>query len=251
MAFAEIPAHRPSIGLRRLERPLAGALALVLVAGVLSSVGAFFVILLYSRLIPQGATGQLALAAGGALLLVAVQAMARGCAGHLADSASQILMGRLDARGELARQRALPLIRALRSRTFLLAADLGWVPVFLLVVVALHPLFGVATVCACALLLRFGAAVESPSPRPDATFRARERRRRLGASSLRDAMQILLLSLGGAMAMAGLVQIGEIVAATLLSLRALGALAAALDDAPALRSAYTSWRISRAEDWLD
>jgi ABC-type protease/lipase transport system fused ATPase/permease subunit len=231
-----------------LERRLAGAAGLVLCAGLLGVAGALFVILLYGRLIPGRSLEMLAVAGGAALALVGLQAGARALAGRIADEASQSLFTRLEAEGEAARARGIPLIRALRGRSFQLAADLGWVPFFLIVVLVLHPVFGLAAMVAVGVMLRFGAAQEPPSPRPDAAFRSRERRRRLGMGSLRDGMQILLLTLGGALAIHGQVQMGEIVAATLLSLRAIGAVSAALDDAPALRAALASWRDIRRMD---
>lgn len=249
MALAEHPAlARPQRLFGPLERRLAGAAGLVLFAGLLGVAGALFVILLYGRLIPGRSQEMLAVAGCVALALVALQAGARALAGRMADEASQSLFARLEVKGETARTKSIPLMRALRGRSFQLAADLGWVPFFLIVVLLLHPVFGLATVGALGLMLRFGAALESPSPKPDAAFRARERRRRLGMGTLRDGMQILLLTLGGALAIHGKVQIGEIVAATLLSLRAIGAVSAALDDAPALRAALTSWREIRRMD---
>ena len=237
-------------GLGRLEAELLRAALLVLAAGILAASGALFVILLYGWLIPSGSVVQLAFAAGAALLLLAVQFLARARAGSMADRASQKLLARLDQQGEAARLAGQPLIRALRGRSFLLAADCGWVPIFLMVVLALHPLLGATTAVALLLLIRFGAAPEPPPSKPDASFRAGERRRRLAVSGLRDTLQILLLSLGGALAMAGTLQIGEIVAATLLSLRALGALGAALEDAPALKAAHRSWQGLRSREGI-
>ena len=237
-------------GLGRLEAELLRAALLVLAAGILAASGALFVILLYGWLIPSGSVVQLAFAAGAALLLLAVQFLARARAGSMADRASQKLLARLDQQGEAARLAGQPLIRALRGRSFLLAADCGWVPIFLMVVLALHPLLGATTAVALLLLIRFGAAPEPPPSKPDASFRAGERRRRLAVAGLRDTLQILLLSLGGALAMAGTLQIGEIVAATLLSLRALGALGAALEDAPALKAAHRSWQGLRSREGI-
>lgn len=237
-------------GLGRLEAELLRAALLVLAAGILAASGALFVILLYGWLIPSGSVVKLALAAGAALLLLAMQFLARAQAGAMADRASQRLFARLDQEGEAARLAGQPLIRALRGRSFLLAADCGWVPIFLMVVLALHPLLGATTAVALLLLIRFGAAPEPPPSKPDASFRAGERRRRLAVAGLRDTLQILLLSLGGALAMAGTLQIGEIVAATLLSLRALGALGAALEDAPALKAAHRSWQGLRSREGI-
>lgn len=247
MALAEFPARRaaPPSQLAPFETRLLRAVALVICSGLLGAAGALFVILFYGQLIPAGSHAMLLVVGGAALALVALQALMRGSAGHMADEASRELMARLETLGEAARIAGLPLVRALRTRSFLLAADLVWVPVFLLTVLVLHPLFALATGLALAALLRFGASVEPPSPRPDATFRAQERTRRLATSSLRDAMQILLLTLGGALAISGRVQMGEIVAATLLSLKAISAVSAALDDAPALRAAFRSWRAIR------
>ncbi|MCA3597407.1 MAG: hypothetical protein IOC64_04795 [Methylobacterium sp.] len=240
----------PASGLAPLEAELLRAVLLVLAAGILAASGALFVILLYGWLIPSGSVLQLALAAGAALLLIALQFLARARAGSMADRASQKLFARLDQEGEAARLASQPLIRALRGRSFLLAADCGWVPIFLVAVLVLHPLLGATTALAMLLLGRFGAAPEPPLSKPDAPFRAGERRRRLAVSSLRDTLQILLLSLGGALAMGGTLQIGEIVAATLLSLRALGALGAALEDAPALKAAYRSWQGLRTREGI-
>lgn len=237
-------------GLGRLEAELLRAALLVLAAGILAASGALFVILLYGWLIPSGSVVKLALAAGAALLLLAMQFLARAQAGAMADRASQRLFARLDQEGEAARLAGQPLIRALRGRSFLLAADCGWVPIFLMVVLALHPLLGATTAVALLLLIRFGAAPEPPPSKPDASFRAGERRRRLAVAGLRDTLQILLLSLGGALAMADTLQIGEIVAATLLSLRALGALGAALEDAPALKAAHRSWQGLRSREGI-
>jgi ABC-type protease/lipase transport system fused ATPase/permease subunit len=247
MALAEFQARRAAVPSRLapVEARLLRALALVVFTGVLGAGGALFVILLYGRLIPSGSHALLVLAGGAALALVGLQALIRSHAGNMADEASQDLMARLETLAEPARTTGLPLVRALRTRSFLLAADLVWVPVFLLTVLVLHPLFALATGLALAGLLCFGAGIEPPSPRPDATFRRQERTRRLTTGSLRDAMQIMLLTLGGALAISGRVQMGEIVAATLLSLKAIGAVSAALDDAPALRSAFRSWRAIR------
>ncbi len=250
MALAEFqtPQQQARPRLASFEAMLARALALMVMVGLLGAVGALFVILLYGRLIPSGSYLQLAMGGGAALLLVCLQALIRARAGQMADDASQLLMARLDAQGEPARANGLPLVRALRTRSFLLAADLAWVPVFLLTVAMLHPLFATATALAMGVLLRFGASAEPPAPRPDAAFRTQDRRRRLAVASLRDAMQILLLTLGGALAISGRVQMGEIVAATLLSLKAIGAVSAALDDAPALRGAFESWRAIRRRE---
>ncbi len=247
MALAEFPAGRQKAPprLAPYEARLVRALALVVIAGLLGAVGALFVVLLYARLIPSGSYLHLVLGGGAALALVGLQALVRARAGQIGDETSQNLMVRLDAQGEPARLAGLPLVRALRTRSFLLAADLAWVPILLAVVTVLHPFFAAATAVALGLLLRFGESVEPPSPRPDALFRARERGRRLAVGSLRDGMQILLLTLGGALAISGRVQMGEIVAATFLSLKALGAVSAALDDAPALRAAFKSWRAIR------
>ena len=237
-------------GLGRLEAELLRAALLVFAAGILAASGALFVILLYGWLIPSGSVLQLAFAAGAALLLLALQFLARARAGSMADRASQKLLARLDQEGEAARLAGQPLIRALRGRSFLLAADCGWVPIFLMVVLVLHPLLGATTAVALLLLIRFGAAPEPPPSKPDASFRAGERRRRLAVAALRDTLQILLLSLGGVLAMAGTLQIGEIVAATLLSLRALGALGAALEDAPTLKAAHRSWQGLRSREGI-
>lgn len=224
------------------DAALRRAFGLVLVAGVLGASGALFVILLYGRLIPAGSLAALGVACGLALLLIGLQGLARAKAGHLADEASQRIFARLQAEGEAMLREGQPLVRALRSRSFMVAADLAWVPVFLLAVLVLNPWMGLATGLALALVARWGAATEPPAPKPDARFRARERRRRLMLGLVRDGMQILLLSLGGALAIGGQMQIGEIVAATLLSLRALGAVSAAQEDAPALKAAVASWR---------
>ncbi len=153
-----------------------------------------------------------------------------------------MLFAQLEQGGDELRQQGLPLIRALRGRSFLLAADLGWVPFF--------PAGRPGDSPAPRHCQRYGdpcgAAIRGERRASDTqagcTLPQKERRRRLALVSLRDGMQILLLTLGGALAISGKLQIGEIVAATLLSLRALGAVSAALDDAPALRAALHSWQ---------
>lgn len=246
MDFADSATRYPQRGWPiAADRALIRAFGLVLAAGILGASGAVFVIVLYGRLIPAGSLAQVVAAGGAALLLVVMQAWARARAGRLADEASQRLLARLDRDGEAARLVGQPLVKLLRSRSFMVAADLVWVPVFVVAVLALNPWMGVATGSALAAFARWGAASGPAAARPDAQIRARERHRRLALGSGRDAMQILLLSLGGALAIRGQMQIGEIVAATLLGLRALGAVSAALEDAPALRAALHAWHALR------
>lgn len=220
------------------------ATALIFCAGLMSAAGALFIIALYGRLIPSGSLPALAVTFGGVVGLLVVQGLLRYLAGQMADRAGSAVFFRIrEERGEEQAERFVPLLRALRGRAFPAAADLGWVPVFFAVSGFIHPAFALLSVLFSALFFRLGQTDPlSPASRLDEAARERDRWRRNLSSTARDFAQVCLLGLGGALAIKGVVHIGELVAATMLSMRALAAVQMAAEERAGISAAWKTWR---------
>lgn len=220
------------------------AAALIFCAGLMSAAGALFIIALYGRLIPSGSLPALAITFGGVAGLLVVQGLLRYFAGQMADRAGSAIYFRIRAEnGDEQAERFVPVLRALRGRGFAAAADLGWVPVFLGIAGFIHPAFALLALLFAALFFRLGQTEPlSPASRLDEAARERDRWRRSLTSTARDLAQIGLLGLGGALAIMGAVHIGELVAATMLSMRALAAVQMAAEERAGISAAWKSWR---------
>ena len=232
----------PSTLARSRSRLLAAA-ALVAISGLGSATGALFIVHLYRTVIPGKSLVALGLSFAIVSGLLLLQAGLRLWAGAMADRVSVDIAAALHAeQGEQAVASAFPLLRALRSRAFLSAADLLWVPLFMLVVGLLHPAFGAAGLALVAALFVFARPETSlRTAPPDASWRRRERQRRIGLVTFRDLSQVSILALGASLAIHGSIQLGEMVAATMLTLRALSAVQAGIEDSPLIIAARQTW----------
>lgn len=225
---------------------IALAAALIFCAGLMSAAGALFIVVLYGRLIPSGSLAALAITFGGVAGLLVVQGLLRYFAGQMADRAGSEMYFRIRAEGgDEQAERFVPALRALRGRAFPVAADLAWVPVFIAVAGFLHPAFALLSLVFSALFFRLGQT-EPPSPatRLDQATRESDRWRRALTSTARDLAQICLLGLGGVLAIMGMVHIGELVAATMLSMRALAAVQMAAEERAGISAAWRAWRMT-------
>jgi ATP-binding cassette subfamily C exporter for protease/lipase len=220
------------------------AAALIFCAGLMSAAGALFIITLYGRLIPSGSLQALALTFGGVAGLLVVQGLLRYFAGQMADRAGSAIFFRIRAEsGDEQAERFVPVLRALRGRAFPAAADLSWVPVFFAIAGFIHPAFAVLALLFSALFFRLGQTEPlTPTSRLDEAARESDRWRRNLSSTARDLAQICLLGLGGALAIKGMVHIGELVAATMLSMRALAAVQMAAEERAGISAAWKTWR---------
>lgn len=220
------------------------AAGLVFCAGLLSAAGALFIIVLYGRLIPSASIAALGLAFGTVAGLLVVQGLLRFFAGQMADRAGSAVYFRIKRElGDAHAEGFIPMLRALRGRAFLAAADLGWVPVFLAVAGFIHPSFAILAIVFSALFFRLGQVEPlTQASRLDETLRERDRWRRGLVSTLRDLAQVSLLALGGVLAIRGSVHVGELVGATMLSMRALSAVLIAAEERSGIHAAWKSWR---------
>lgn len=221
-----------------------GISSLVFFSGCLGAAIAVFLIQLYGTLIPGGSAVALAgaaLAVGAAIML---QAALRMVAAQMADRLAQKLQHQaMMADGESGATRILPLLKALRGRAALAAADLGWVPAFLMVGAYIHPAIALTSIIWAILTLRFGTSPDDGDRRQrDAQARRIDRMRRMGIATLRDVAQVTLLALGGWLAMRGAIHMGELVAATMLNMRALSAVQAYAEERPMIRAARKVWQ---------
>lgn len=224
--------------------PIVLAAGLVFCAGLLSAAGALFIVVLYGRLIPSASMLALALTFGAVAGLMVVQGLLRYFAGQMADRAGSAMYFRIrDESGGEPAERFVPVLRALRGRTFLAAADLGWVPVFFAVAGFIHPAFAILAVLFSVLFFRLGQTEPfTPALRLDEGAREQDRWRRGLVATSRDLAQVSLLGLGGALAISGAVHIGELVGATMLSMRALAAVQVAAEERTSILSAWKAWR---------
>jgi ABC-type protease/lipase transport system fused ATPase/permease subunit len=224
---------------------IALAAGLIFSAGLMSAAGALFIILLYGRLIPSGSLPALGITFGGVAGLLIVQGLLRYFAGQMADRAGSAMYFRIKAEGgDEQAEHFVPALRALRGRAFPAAADLSWVPVFFVIAGFIHPAFALLALLFSALFFRLGQTeVPSLATRLDQATRDSDRWRRALASTARDLAQICLLGLGGVLAIMGMVHIGELVAATMLSMRALGAVQMAAEERAGISAAWKSWRM--------
>jgi ABC-type protease/lipase transport system fused ATPase/permease subunit len=213
-------------------------------AGLMSAAGALFIMVLYGRLIPSGSLPALAITFGGVAGLLIVQGLLRYFSGQMADRAGSAIYFRIRSEnGEEQAERFVPVLRALRGRAFVSAADLAWVPVFLAIAGFIHPAFAILAILFSAVFYRLGQSEPlTPTSRLDGVARERDRWRRNLSSTARDVAQIGLLGLGGVLAIMGMVHIGELVAATMLSMRALAAVQMAAEERAGISAAWKSWR---------
>lgn len=220
------------------------AAGLVFCAGLMSAAGALFITVLYGRLIPSASISALGVAFGTVAGLLVVQGLLRYFAGQMADQAGSAMYFRIKAEnGEAQAEAFLPILRALRSRVFSAAADLIWVPVFFAVAAFIHPSFAILAIVFSALFFRLGQVEPlTPASRLDEALRERDRWRRSLVSTLRDIAQVSLLALGGVLAIRGSVHLGELVGATMLSMRALSAVQIAAEERAGILTAWKSWR---------
>jgi ABC-type protease/lipase transport system fused ATPase/permease subunit len=220
------------------------AAGLIFCAGLMSAAGALFIMVLYGRLIPSGSLPALAITFGGVVGLLIVQGLLRYFSGQMADRAGSAIYFRIRSEnGEEQAERFVPVLRALRGRAFVSAADLAWVPVFLAIAGFIHPAFAILAILFSAVFYRLGQSEPlTPTSRLDEVARERDRWRRNLSSTARDVAQIGLLGLGGVLAIMGMVHIGELVAATMLSMRALAAVQMAAEERAGISAAWKSWR---------
>jgi ABC-type protease/lipase transport system fused ATPase/permease subunit len=224
--------------------PVALAAGLIFCAGLMSAAGALFIVALYGRLIPSASMTALALTFGGVAGLMVVQGLLRYFAGQMADRAGSAMYFRIrNESGPEPAEGFVPVLRALRGRVFPAAADLSWVPVFFAVAGFIHPAFAILAVLFSVLFFRLGQTEPlTPASRLDEAMRERDRWRRGLVATLRDLAQVSLLGLGGALAISGAVHIGELVAATMLSMRALAAIQVAAEERTGILEAWKAWR---------
>ncbi|MGL5447032.1 MAG: hypothetical protein ACRDBL_06980 [Rhabdaerophilum sp.] len=242
---------RPGAGIASPNRvvrsgfePMLVAAGLMFCSGLLSAAAAFFVVVLYGRLIPSGSFVALALIFGTVAGLLIVQGILRYLAGQMADRAGSAMYFRIKAKGDDAlAEQFLPVLRALRGRAFPAAADLSWVPVFFAVAGFMHPAFAVLAVLLSILFFTLGQTEPlTPASRLDETLRERDRWRRGLVATLRDLAQVSLLGLGGVLAISGEMHIGELVAATMLSMRALNAVQNAAEERAGILAGWKAWQ---------
>lgn len=263
---------RPETARSWLSRKLDVVAALIAVSGVLNAAGALFILHVYDNAIPDHSLTALALAFAAVVAVYVFQSGLRFIARRKAENVSALYLARFEPPALMEFQRSTQsaiaeahlvdirkFARFLRSRRLFVVLDLTWAPFFLACLFYVSPVIGLFSIIILALLT---LATWRLQPKIAPTILTKEQRRThtsapdhrvhlLGAvaSTLKNIAHSGVLAVGAWLVITERLEIGELMASSMLMMRLFSPARALADEWQDLRHIKPIWLRLRDVEW--